>query len=149
MLQYYHMLEFYQKRSLRTVLHSPLALSIAVLICLGLARIVYDRYAIEQEMLVKRVDAESKLHDLEVRKADLEKKVQYLSNDRGIEAEMRRSPNASLSTKVPINVPKITLVSRKATTGPRGSVLAAARKARKPSTEMAPAKRPMAPCRRA
>ena len=91
MLQYYHMLEFYQKRSLRTVLHSPLALAIAIMICLGLARIVYDRYAIEQEMVVKRVEAEVKLHDLEVRKADLEKKVQYLSNDRGIEAEMRRN----------------------------------------------------------
>ena len=91
MVQYYHMLEFYQKRSLRTVLHSPLALAIAIMICLGLARIVYDRYSIEQEMIGKRVEAEAKLHDLEVRKADLEKKVQYLSNDRGIEAEMRRN----------------------------------------------------------
>lgn len=91
MLQYYHMLEFYQKRSLRTLLHSPLALAIAVMICLGLTRIVYDRYSIEQEMIAKRVEAEVKLHDLEVRKTDLEKKVQYLSNDRGIEAEMRRN----------------------------------------------------------
>lgn len=85
------MLEFYQKRSLRTLLHSPLALAIAVMICLGLARIVYDRYSIEQEMIAKRIEAEVKLHDLEVRKTDLEKKVQYLSNDRGIEAEMRRN----------------------------------------------------------
>jgi cell division protein FtsB len=85
------MLEFYQKRSLRTVLHSPLALAIAVVICLGLVRIVYDRYSIEQEMIGKRVEAETKLHELETRKADLEKKVQYLSNDRGIEAEMRRN----------------------------------------------------------
>lgn len=85
------MLEFYQKRSLRTLLHSPLALAIAVMICLGLTRIVYDRYSIEQEMIAKRVEAEVKLHDLEVRKTDLEKKVQYLSNDRGIEAEMRRN----------------------------------------------------------
>ena len=91
MLQYYHMLEFYQKRSLRTLLHSPLAFAIAVMICLGLTRIVYDRYSIEQEMIAKRVEAEVKLHDLEVRKTDLEKKVQYLSNDRGIEAEMRRN----------------------------------------------------------
>jgi hypothetical protein len=85
------MLEFYQKRSWRTVLHSPLALAIAIMICLGMARIVYDRYTIEQDMIGKRVEAETKLHELEVHKAELEKKVQYLSNDRGIEAEMRRN----------------------------------------------------------
>ena len=56
-----------------------------------MARIVYERYSIEQEMLGKEAEAQEKLDTLTARKADLEKKVQYLSNDRGIEAEMRRN----------------------------------------------------------
>jgi cell division protein FtsB len=56
-----------------------------------MVRVVYDRYSIEQDMIAKRVEAETKLETLEARKAELEKKVQYLSNDRGIEAEMRRN----------------------------------------------------------
>ncbi len=85
------MLEFYQKRSWRTILHSRVALGLALLLCIGMAQIVYDRYTIQQEMIGKEAEAQAKLTTLETRKADLEKKVQYLSNDRGIEAEMRRN----------------------------------------------------------
>ena len=85
------MLEFYQKRTWRTVFHSRVALVIAVLLCLVMARVVYERYSIEQDMVAKRVEAEAKLEMLQARKNELEKKVQYLSNDRGIEAEMRRN----------------------------------------------------------
>lgn len=85
------MLEFYQKRTWRTIFHSPIALAIAIIICLVMIGVVYDRYAIEREMIGKRVEVEAKLQALELRKAELEAKVQYLSNDRGIEAEMRRN----------------------------------------------------------
>ena len=91
MVQYYHMLEFYQKRSWRTILHSRVALGLALLLCLGMAHIVYERYTIQEEMIGKEAEAQAKLNVLEARKSDLEKKVQYLSNDRGIEAEMRRN----------------------------------------------------------
>jgi cell division protein FtsB len=85
------MLEFYQKRSWRTVLHSPVALGLAFLLCFFMAEIVYERYTIEQEMLEKKAEAQEKLDILTARKVELEEKVLYLSNDRGIEAEMRRN----------------------------------------------------------
>lgn len=91
MLQYYHMLQFYQKRSLRAWLHSPISVGILALIILFMISVVYQRYSIEQEMVERRVETETQLKQLEERRTDLEKKVEYLSNERGIEAEMRRN----------------------------------------------------------
>lgn len=91
MLQYYHMLEFYQKRSWRAVVYSPITVAILLLVCIGLARIVYDRYTIERDMYNRRLAAEAEVVELQARKASLEEKVEYLSHERGIEAEMRRN----------------------------------------------------------
>mgnify|MGYP000904604994 CR=1 FL=1 len=85
------MLQFYQKRSLRGWLHSPAVLIILGVIILFMMSVVYQRYTIEQEMVERREEAEAHLKELESRRADLEKKVEYLSNERGIEAEMRRN----------------------------------------------------------
>jgi cell division protein FtsB len=85
------MLQFYQKRSLRGWLHTPVALGILGIIILFMMSVVYQRYSIEQEMVERREEAEAHLKELESRRADLEKKVEYLSNERGIEAEMRRN----------------------------------------------------------
>jgi cell division protein FtsB len=85
------MLKFYQQRSLRGWLHTRVFIGFLGLVCLFMATIVYERYSIEQEMIGRRVEAEDHLKQLESRRADLEKKVEYLSNDRGIEAEMRRN----------------------------------------------------------
>ncbi len=91
MVQYYHMLQFYQKRTLRAWLHSPLALGILAIIILFMMSVVYQRYSIEQDMVARRMEAAVQLQQLEDRRAELEKKVEYLSNERGIEAEMRRN----------------------------------------------------------
>jgi cell division protein FtsB len=91
MVQYYHMLQFYQKRSLRGWLHSPLALGILGIIILFMISVVYQRYSIETDMAARKAEAETHLKELEDRRAELEKKVEYLSNERGIEAEMRRN----------------------------------------------------------
>ena len=91
MLQYYHMLNFYQKRSWRAVVYSPVILALLALACLYLAHSVYNRYIIEREMAGRQAEAEAELQSLEQRKDMLQKKVDYLSNDRGIEAEMRRN----------------------------------------------------------
>jgi cell division protein FtsB len=85
------MLQFYQKRTLRGWLHSPIMLGILGVIILFMVSVVYQRYTIEQEMVARREEAEAHLKELESRRADLEKKVEYLSNERGIEAEMRRN----------------------------------------------------------
>ena len=73
------------------MLHSRMALGLALLLCVGMVHIVYGRYVIQQEMEMKEAEAQARLDTLQARKAELEKKVQYLSNDRGIEAEMRRN----------------------------------------------------------
>ncbi len=91
MVQYYHMLQFYQKRSLRGWLHSPLSLGILGIIILFMISVVYQRYSIERDMVARTKEAEMKLMELEARRAELETKVEYLSNERGIEAEMRRN----------------------------------------------------------
>jgi cell division protein FtsB len=85
------MLEFYQQKSLRTYLRTPLALIILAIVCLFLARIVYERYTISREMAARTVTEQVELEALLERKAQLEEKVEYLSNERGIEAEMRRN----------------------------------------------------------
>ncbi len=91
MVQYYHMLEFYKKRTLLSWLHSPLALGFLGIILLFMMSVVYQRYTIEQDMVERREEAATQLKGLEERRAELEKKVEYLSNERGIEAEMRRN----------------------------------------------------------
>ena len=54
------------------------------------------RYEIAVEMKERRVAAEQEATALEERKAALEETVEYLSNERGIEAEMRRQFDVSL-----------------------------------------------------
>jgi len=61
------------------------------MISLYLAFVTYNRYVIEREMSSRQLDAENELKILEQRRDTLQKKVDYLSNDRGIEAEMRRN----------------------------------------------------------
>jgi cell division protein FtsB len=85
------MLQFYQKRSLRGWLHSLPVVIILGFIIVFMMSVVYQRYSIEQEMVERREEAEANLAALEVRRVELEKKVEYLSNERGIEAEMRRN----------------------------------------------------------
>lgn len=85
------MLEFYKKRTLLSWLHSPLALGLLGIILLFMMSVVYQRYSIEQDMVARREEAATQLKQLEDRRAELEKKVEYLSNERGIEAEMRRN----------------------------------------------------------
>lgn len=85
------MLEFYQNQSWRKVVSSPLVILVLVMVLLFLVRIVYERYSIEREMAQKQLESEAHLESLLERKAQLQQKVEYLSNDRGIEAEMRRN----------------------------------------------------------
>ncbi len=54
------------------------------------------RYDIASEMSERRVLAEQEAAALEARKETLEKRVEYLSSERGIEAEMRRQFDVAL-----------------------------------------------------
>ena len=50
----------------------------------------YNRYLIALDMAERRAVVESEITSLEERRESLEAEVKYLSNERGIEAEMRR-----------------------------------------------------------
>tara|TARA_B100000508_G_scaffold140487_1_gene141714 strand:+ start:1863 stop:2249 length:387 start_codon:yes stop_codon:yes gene_type:complete len=90
------MFDFYQKRKLRAIVHSPYARGLILLLAIWVGWSAYVRYEIAVEMKERRVAAEQEATALEERKAALEETVEYLSNERGIEAEMRRQFDVSL-----------------------------------------------------
>ena len=90
MIQYYHMSILRRKYWWRAVLTSKITLALVLVACLALSFSVYDRYVIERKMAERRVQKEQELQALEVRKNELEEKVEYLKDDRGVESEVRR-----------------------------------------------------------
>lgn len=85
------MLEFYKQKRWWTVLQSPIVIIVLLVLVIVLGREVYERYTTEREMADRRLEVESQLDELTERRDALKEKVEYLSNERGIEAEMRRN----------------------------------------------------------
>ena len=85
------MLQFYEKRSWRSVLKSWWFVAFLCGVVLLLAVVVYDRYQIDRDMFERRVEVEKKIEHLTERRATIADKVEYLESERGIEAEMRRN----------------------------------------------------------
>lgn len=84
------MFDFHQKRKLKAAFESRVTWTI-LLIFSGLMIVsAYDRYQIARDMADRRLSVEAEKERLVERKAELEADVLYLSNERGIEAEMRR-----------------------------------------------------------
>lgn len=90
MLEWYHMLDFYQKRKLKNVLHSHITLVVLLLLLIPLVISVHERYQVERDMAARRAEIEDELDALRARKTTLEERVNYLQDDRGIESEIRR-----------------------------------------------------------
>jgi len=84
------MFDFQQKRRLKLVLESRITWTIILVLGVGVAIGAYDRYLIARDMAERRAEVERELQMVEKRRAELEAEVQYLTNERGIEAEMRR-----------------------------------------------------------
>lgn len=55
-----------------------------------IASAVYSRWQIERDLHERRVASEAALVEATQRKAELEKKVEYLEGERGIEEEIRK-----------------------------------------------------------
>jgi len=90
------MFDWYQKRKLRPLLHSPLlAAGMTVVACL-LVVSAWQRAVIAGQVADRRAQAERDVAELQSRQAALAAQVQYLSNERGIEAEMRRQFDVAL-----------------------------------------------------
>jgi cell division protein FtsB len=90
------MFDFYQKRKLRAVINSPITQGVILLLALLVGWSAYVRFDIAMEMRDRRVQAELQATALETRKEALRKQVDYLSSERGIEAEMRRQFDVAL-----------------------------------------------------
>ena len=79
-----------KKSGWRGILWSKLTLAVLLILAVGLSFSVYDRFKIERQMAERRHEKEKELEQLKERKALLEEKVEYLSDDSGIEAEVRK-----------------------------------------------------------
>lgn len=90
------MFDFYQKRKLRSVINSRYVQGALLLLVMLVGWSAYVRFEIAMEMAGRRELAQQEAAALQIRKDNLEEQVQYLSNERGIEAEMRRQFDVAL-----------------------------------------------------
>lgn len=90
------MLDFHQRRKLRLILFHPAIRVGLLIIFFFIAYSAYIRYEIAREMRERREIAEFEASVLEEQKLRLEEEVEYLSTERGIEAEMRRQFDIAL-----------------------------------------------------
>jgi cell division protein FtsB len=90
------MFDFHQKRKLRSILNSPITQGVLLFLVFMAGWSAYVRFDIAMEMRERRIQEELQATALEARKETLEKQVEYLSSERGIEAEMRRQFDVAL-----------------------------------------------------
>jgi cell division protein FtsB len=83
------MLDFHEKRKIRSYIYSPVVVIVLVILSVILSVSVFERFKVEREMAERRAETEERLEELRLRAAALEGKVEHLENDRGIEEEIR------------------------------------------------------------
>lgn len=84
------MFDFYQKRKFKVLLGSRIVQGVIVVLTLLVVWSAFTRYQIAAEMEDRREQMEREAEALQERKDALQTEVDYLSDERGIEAEMRR-----------------------------------------------------------
>jgi len=84
------MFDFKQKRQLKSIISSRITQVIILIITFFILLSTYNRYLIARDMDNRRAAVESEIVNLTERRESLEKEVKYLTNERGIEAELRR-----------------------------------------------------------
>jgi cell division protein FtsB len=90
------MLDFYQKRKLRTISNSRITQGFLVVVAFVMLWNAFERYTIADAMGDRRAVVEQEAAALEARKALLEAEVEYLRDERGIESAMRRQFDIAL-----------------------------------------------------
>ena len=93
------MFDFYQRRKLKTALAAPVTRVILFILVIMMSWSAFTRYQIAKDMDVRRASAQRELDELKAHKESLEGQVQYLKDDRGIEAEMRRQFDVALDNE--------------------------------------------------
>ncbi len=84
------MFDFHQKRKMRTIFGSRLTQGILLILSFFVLISAYNRYLIALEMAERREAVESEIQSLQERRTTLESEVKYLSNERGMESELRK-----------------------------------------------------------
>jgi hypothetical protein len=90
------MFDFYQKRKIRSLVNSRYTQGILFLCIFLVGWSAFVRYQIAEEMSDRRERASQEAALLRSQKDALQEQVEYLSNERGIEAEMRRQFDVAL-----------------------------------------------------
>lgn len=83
------MLDFKRKRRIRNIVFSYATIAVLLLLIVLMGRSVWERFTVEREMAARRQEAEQELQALKQRAAALESQVEYLEDERGVEAEIR------------------------------------------------------------
>ncbi len=83
------MLDFHEKRKLKSYLYSRYAVAALFLFALFLSISVFERYVAERKVAEKRDEIKNELEALKQRELVLETEVSRLKSDRGLEEEIR------------------------------------------------------------
>lgn len=83
------MFDFHEKRKIRRIIFSKTVIGILFALTILLSFSVFERYTTAREMQKKLDDKYAELNALTLRAQTLEKKVTYLSDERGVEEELR------------------------------------------------------------
>ncbi len=75
---------------MRTIFGSRLTQGVLLIVSLFVLVSAYNRYLIALEMAERREAVESEIQALQERRTTLESEVKYLSNERGMESELRK-----------------------------------------------------------
>jgi cell division protein FtsB len=91
--------DFYQRRKIKAIVSAPITRGFLAVLAILMAYSAYTRFEIAQNMAVRRTEVEADVERLRGQKETLENQVRYLSDDRGIEAEMRRQFDVALQNE--------------------------------------------------
>jgi cell division protein FtsB len=88
--------DFYQRRKFKGFLKMPITRIVLLVLAFLMCWSAYNRYQKSEIMEGRRYEAETDVQQLRDQKTALEKQVNYLKDERGIEAEMRRQFDVAL-----------------------------------------------------
>ena len=70
---------------------SPISIAVLLILSVMFGFAVHDRYVVEREMAFRRAKSEAELERETYRRGELEKKVEKLNTQQGIESEIRKN----------------------------------------------------------
>ncbi len=84
------MASFGKKKKFTEYLYSRPSIALLLVVIIFLSIAVFQRFTVERQMALRKIEMETERQELIERKALLENRVDYLSGERGIEEEIRK-----------------------------------------------------------